>query len=96
MHAQFAQKPFITDMGTNDGIPFWNKNIFCYSGGTEATAMFPKVAETLTAQGLQIEKLSEANNPVYAIKYDTNEAAVICFSKNIMTSSIQKNRLAQL
>jgi arsenate reductase len=25
---------------------FGIKNVFCYSGGTEATAMFPKVAET--------------------------------------------------
>ena len=30
---------------------FGIKNVFCYSGGTEATAMFPKVAETLTKQG---------------------------------------------
>jgi len=25
---------------------FGVKNVFCYSGGTEATAMFPKVVET--------------------------------------------------
>ena len=35
------------------------KNIFCYSGGTEATAMFPKVAETLVNQGFQIQQLSQ-------------------------------------
>lgn len=57
------------------------KNVFCYSGGTEATAMFPKVAETLENQGFQIQKLSEAQNPVYAIKYAKNEAPIICFSK---------------
>lgn len=56
-------------------------NIFCYSGGTEATAMFPKVAETLEKQGFEIQKLSEAENPVYVVKYDKNEAAIICFSK---------------
>jgi len=27
-------------------------NVFCYSGGTEATAMFPKVGETLIGQDL--------------------------------------------
>ena len=30
------------------------KNVFCYSGGTEATALFPKVVETLNHQGFQI------------------------------------------
>lgn len=56
-------------------------NVFCYSGGTEATAMFEKVSETLTNQGFEILKLSENTNPVYALKYDANEATVIGFSK---------------
>ena len=60
---------------------FGIKNVFCYSGGTEATAMFLKVAETLTEQGFQIQKLSESSNPVYAVKYDLNEPSIICFSK---------------
>lgn len=55
--------------------------VFCYSGGTEATAMFPKVGETLSNQGFQILKLSETENPVYAIKYDENSHPVLCFSK---------------
>lgn len=55
--------------------------VFCYSGGTEATAMFPKVAETLSNQGFQIQKLSQDNNPVYAVKFDENQAPIICFSK---------------
>jgi arsenate reductase len=62
---------------------FGIKNVFCYSGGTEATAMFPKVAETLTNQGFAILKLSQDSNPVYAVKYNQNEPAVICFSKKI-------------
>jgi len=57
------------------------ENVFCYSGGTEATAMFPKVAETLTNQGFEILKLSETENPVYAVKFAENEHVVICFSK---------------
>lgn len=55
--------------------------VSCYSGGTEATAMFPKVAETLTHQGFQILKLSEGSNPVYSIKFSRNEPSVIAFSK---------------
>ncbi len=57
------------------------QNVFCYSGGTEATAMFPKVAETLENQGFQIQKVSEFENPVYAVKYDENAHPIICFSK---------------
>lgn len=56
-------------------------NVFCYSGGTEATAMFPKVGETLTNQGFQINTLSKGKNPVYGVKFAENEAAVIAFSK---------------
>ncbi|TNJ44149.1 protein-tyrosine-phosphatase [Tamlana fucoidanivorans] len=57
------------------------KKISCYSGGTEATAMFPKVGETLVNQGFQISNLSEGDNPVYAIKFDDNEPAIVAFSK---------------
>jgi len=57
------------------------KNVFCYSGGTEATAMFSKVAETLKNTGFKIQKLSEENNPVYAIKFAENQSPVIGFSK---------------
>ena len=57
------------------------ENVFCYSGGTESTAMFPKVADTLANQGFEILKLSETENPVYAVKFAENEHAVICFSK---------------
>ena len=60
---------------------FGIRNVFCYSGGTDATAMFPKVGETLTNQGFQIQQLSSENNPVYAVKYDENEEAIVCFSK---------------
>jgi arsenate reductase len=57
------------------------KNVFSYSGGTEATALFPMVAQTLTNTGFQIKTLSEGNNPVYSVKYDENDPPVICLSK---------------
>lgn len=57
------------------------KDVYCYSGGTEATAMFPKVGETLLHQGFQIQKLSEGKNPVYSIKLSENEPSVVAFSK---------------
>jgi arsenate reductase len=60
---------------------FGIKNVFCYSGGTEATVMFQKVAETLTNQGFEIQKISDTSNPVYAVKFDENQHPIICFSK---------------
>ena len=57
------------------------KNVFSYSGGTEATAMFPTAVKTLAKQGFQIKTIAEGNNPIYAIKYSQNEHPVIGFSK---------------
>lgn len=57
------------------------KNVFCYSGGTEATAMFPMAAKTLAKQGFKIKTIAEGSNPVYTIKYASNEHPIIGFSK---------------
>ncbi len=55
--------------------------VTCYSGGTEATAMYAEVAETLTQAGFKIQILASGNNPVYAVKYAEYEHPVIAFSK---------------
>jgi arsenate reductase len=57
------------------------KNVFCYSGGTEATALFPMAAQTLAQQGFQIKAIAEGNNPIYAIKHTENTHPIIGFSK---------------
>lgn len=75
---------------------FGVKNVFCYSGGTEATAMFPKVAETLTNQGFEILKLSETENPVYSVKFAENEHAIICFSKKYNDDFNPKSEFAAI
>ncbi len=56
-------------------------NVYCFSGGTEETALFPKVAEALVKQGFDIFKIAEGINPIYAIKYDANAMPIIGFSK---------------
>ena len=56
-------------------------NVSCYSGGTEATAMFPKTAETLRNQGFVFQTLVEGQNPVYAIKHSPNRQPTMGFSK---------------
>ena len=72
------------------------QNIYCYSGGTEATALFPKVAETLRNSGFLIQKLSEGNNPVYSIKFSENEAPIIGFSKTYDAEFNPKSEFAAI
>ncbi len=57
------------------------KNVFTYSGGTEATALFPVVAKTLKNTGFKVDTLSEGTNPIYSIAYNTDSHPVIGFSK---------------
>ncbi|HEX9826748.1 MAG TPA: protein-tyrosine-phosphatase [Flavobacteriaceae bacterium] len=62
---------------------FGVKNVFCYSGGTEAAALFPMVAETLRDTGFEVDAISKGENPVYSIKYSENEHPIIGFSKKL-------------
>src|SRR6056297_1171277 len=50
--------------------------VSCYSGGTEATALYLVVAETLKNQGFKIDQLSEGENPLYSIKFAENAHSV--------------------
>lgn len=59
------------------------KNVFCYSGGTEATAVYPMVIKTLNQSGFKINALSIDKNPIYSIKYSNNEHPIIGFSKTL-------------
>ena len=60
---------------------FGVENVFAFSGGTEATAMFPMVPKVLEKTGFSITKLSEDSNPVYSVKYADNAHPIVCFSK---------------
>ena len=75
---------------------FGIKNVSCYSGGTEATALFPKVAETFTDTGFEVNFLSEGNNPVYSIKFSENEHPVIGFSKRMDDDFNPKSEFAAI
>jgi arsenate reductase len=75
---------------------FGISKVFCYSGGTEATAIFSKVAETLGNQGFKIQKLNQENNPVYAVKFSENQAPIICFSKKYNDEFNPKNNFGAI
>lgn len=57
--------------------------VFCYSAGTEATALFPMVLKTLESTGFEITVLAKTANPIYGIKHDRNEAPILGFSKTL-------------
>ncbi|MGB3774460.1 MAG: protein-tyrosine-phosphatase [Leeuwenhoekiella sp.] len=59
------------------------QNVASYSGGTEATALYPAIVETLKKSGYEIGMISSGDNPVHYIKYAANEPAVIGFSKKM-------------
>ncbi len=70
------------------------KNVFCYSGGTESTKLFPTVAFTLANLGFEVKTIAEGNNPIYAIKYAENEHPVIGFSKKLDDAFNPKSEFA--
>lgn len=75
---------------------FTIKNLFCYSGGTEATALFPVVVETLQNLGFKIKSISESNNPIYSIKYADNAYPIIGFSKKLDDDFNPKSEFAAI
>jgi arsenate reductase len=54
---------------------------YCFSGGTEATALYPQVAATLSSVGFKTEQLRNGENPIYQIKYAEAAMPIIGFSK---------------
>lgn len=55
--------------------------IDCYSGGTEETAVYPVVMDTLRHQGFEILQLTSDTNPVFALKSHPLDRPLILFSK---------------
>ena len=61
---------------------FYNiNNVYCFSGGTEVTAMFPSSGIALEDAGFIVKKLTDSKNPIYSISSDENALPIIGFSK---------------
>lgn len=73
---------------------FGVQGVHCYSGGTEATALFPLVAKTLQNSGLRVHEIVNGTNPVYAIKYSENAPPIIGFSKRFDDDFNPKSQFA--
>lgn len=57
------------------------ENVICYSGGTEATSVYPMVVQALENTGFEISKERDGKNPIYNIKYTTEKDPIIAYSK---------------
>ena len=77
-----SRRSHLSQIWAQTAAYFYNiNNVFCYSGGTEPTALFTMVAETLKNTGFIVTIISEGENPIYTIKYSANEHPIIGFSK---------------
>ncbi len=70
------------------------EKVFCYSGGTQTTALYPTVLKTLQHSGFVIETLAQTENPIYAIKYAANAHPIIGFSKKLDATFNPKSNFA--
>jgi hypothetical protein len=52
-----------------------------YSGGTEVSAFNPRAVDALRRAGLDIERTTDATNPIYHVRFATEAPALTCFSK---------------
>ena len=71
-------------------------HVYCYSGGTETTALYPATAKALESSGFKIESQAQGINPLYRIKYAENQAAIMGFSKTYEHDSNPKAGFAAI
>ena len=78
-----SRRSHLAQVWAQTAATYYNiKTAFCYSGGTEATALYPTVLKTLEESGFKIVAIADGNNPIYSIKYAENEHPIIGFSKS--------------
>lgn len=56
-------------------------NVFCFSGGTEATAFNPRAVNAMQEAGFSIKKNKDGENPIYEVRFAEQADPIIAFSK---------------
>ena len=72
------------------------QNVFCYSGGTENTSVYPMVITTLENTGFTTNSISIGENPIYSIKFAENQHPIIAFSKKLDADFNPKSEFAAI
>lgn len=57
------------------------QEVYCFSGGTEATAFNPRAVKCLKKQGFKITAGGGDTNPVYSVTFSDEYPPLHCFSK---------------
>jgi arsenate reductase (thioredoxin) len=57
------------------------KNVFCFSGGTEATAFNPRAVKAMQNAGFSIKVTRDGDNPIYEVRFDNDAPPIVAFSK---------------
>jgi len=55
--------------------------IYCYSGGTDATAIYKSTVEAIAHAGLEVSEIREGPNPIFSAKYANEVPPILLFSK---------------
>jgi arsenate reductase (thioredoxin) len=55
--------------------------VYCFSGGTEATAFNPRAVNAMQQAGFEIRQMVTSANPVYEVRYATDAPPIKTFSK---------------
>ncbi|GAB1443153.1 protein-tyrosine-phosphatase [Ignavibacteriales bacterium] len=57
------------------------QEVYCFSGGTEATAFNPRAVKCLKNQGFKITAGGDQTNPLYSVSFSDEYQPINCFSK---------------
>lgn len=57
------------------------ENVFCFSGGTEATSFNPRAVKAMQEAGFNISVTKNGDNPVYEVHFASDATPIIAFSK---------------
>ncbi len=92
-----SRRSHLTQIWAQTMAVYYNvPDVYCYSGGTEATALFPKVVDVLSTIGFEITNLIEGTNPVYSIKFGDDLHPIIGFSKTYDNAFNPKSNFAAI
>jgi arsenate reductase len=76
-----SRRSHLTQVWAQAAADYYGIPLTSYSGGTEATALYPAILETLQAAGFHCQTLAKGANPIYALRTGPNTIPIIGFSK---------------
>jgi arsenate reductase len=79
-----SRRSILAQTWAQTAAAFYGKNnIYCYSAGTEETAVYPMIIHTLIQAGFEVSPKSNGENPVYQLAFELTETPIVLFSKRI-------------